>query len=144
LIEAAAFGTRQIIEAFEAQGLHTKDVVTCGGLPAKNKLLMQIFADVIGREIKVANRPQTCSALGAAIHAAAAAGCAAGGFDTIPQAAEHMAHLQSGAPFRPRRENQAIYDRLFREYQILHDYFGRGGNDVMKRLKTLRREQAAR
>jgi len=143
LMEAAAFGTRQIIEAFEAQSLHTRDVVACGGLPAKNKLLMQIFADVMGREIMVAKRPQTCSALGAAIHAAAAAGRQAGGYKTIPEAAEHMAHLQSGT-YRPRPQNHEIYNRLFKEFQTLHDYFGRGENDVMKRLKTLRREQAAR
>ena len=139
LMEAAAFGTRQIIEAFEAQGLHTRDVVACGGLPAKNKLLMEIFADVMGREIRVAKHPQTCSALGAAIHAAAAAGRQAGGYDSIPEAAEHMAHLQSEA-YRPRPENHRIYNRLFREFQCLHDYFGRGENDVMKRLKALKRE----
>ena len=142
LIEAAAFGTRQIVEAFEAQGLHTKDVVACGGLPAKNKLLMQIFADVMGREIRVAKRPQTCSALGAAIHAAAAAGRQAGGYESICEAAEHMAHLQSET-YRPRPENQRVYDRLFREFQCLHDYFGRGKNDVMKRLKALKREIVA-
>jgi L-ribulokinase len=141
LMEAAAFGTRQIIEAFEAQGLHTRDVVACGGLPAKNKLLMQIFADVMGREIKVARHPQTCSALGAAIHAAAAAGRQAGGYESISEAAEHMAHLQSET-YRPRPENRKIYNRLFKEYQTLHDYFGRAGNDVMKRLKALRRERA--
>ena len=142
LIEAAAFGTRQIVEAFEAQGLHTKDVVACGGLPAKNKLLMQIYADVMGREIRVAKRPQTCSALGAAIHAAAAAGQRAGGYESISEAAEHMAHLRSET-YRPRPENQRIYDRLFREFQCLHDYFGRGKNDVMKRLKALKREIVA-
>ena len=139
LMEAAAFGTRQIIEAFEARGLHTRDVVACGGLPAKNKLLMQIFADVMGREIKVARHPQTCSALGAAIHAAAAAGRQAGGYESISEAAEHMAHLQSET-YRPRPESHKIYTRLFREFQCLHDYFGRGKNDVMKRLKALRRE----
>jgi len=139
LIEAAAFGTRQIIAAFEAQGLHTKDVVACGGLPAKNKLLMQIFADVMGREIRVAKHSQTCSALGAAIHAAAAAGRHAGGYESISEAAEHMAHLQSET-YRPRPENRKIYNRLFKEYQTLHDYFGRAGNDVMKRLKALKRE----
>jgi L-ribulokinase len=141
LIEATAFGTRQIIEAFDAQGLHTKSVVACGGLPAKNKLLMQILADVLGREIRVAKRPQTCSALGAAIHAAAAAGREAGGYKTISEAAQHMAHLQSRT-YRPRPQNHEIYNRLFREFQILHDYFGRGENEVMKRLKALRREQA--
>jgi L-ribulokinase len=142
LIEAAAFGTRQIVEAFDAQGLHTKDVVACGGLPAKNKLLMQIYADVMGREIRIAKRPQTCSALGAAIHAAAAAGHRAGGYESISEAAEHMAHLQSET-YRPRRENHEIYNRLFKEFQTLHDYFGRAGNDVMKRLKALKREIVA-
>ena len=143
LMEAAAFGTRQIIEAFDAQGLHTKNVVACGGLPAKNKLLMQIYADVIGREIRVAKRPQTCSALGAAIHAAAAAGRQAGGYQSISEAAEHMAHLQSET-YRPRPEIQKIYDRLFQEFRTLHDYFGRAQNDVMKRLKALKREIVAR
>jgi L-ribulokinase len=142
LMEAAAFGTRQIIEAFDAQGLHTKNVVACGGLPAKNKLLMQIYADVIGREIRVAKRPQTCSALGAAIHAAAAAGRPAGGYESISEAAEHMAHLQSET-YRPLPANQEIYNRLFQEFRTLHDYFGRAQNDVMKRLKALKREIVA-
>jgi L-ribulokinase len=142
LMEAAAFGTRQIIEAFDAEGLHTREVVACGGLPAKNKLLMQIYADVLGREIKVAKNPQTCSALGAAIHAAAAAGRQAGGYDSIPEAAAQMAHLQNET-YRPRPDSQKIYNRLFQEFQNLHDYFGRGQNDVMKRLKALRREIVA-
>ena len=116
--------------------------MACGGLPAKNRLLMQIYADVLGREIKVAKHPQTCSALGAAIHAAAAAGRPAGGYDSIPEAAAHMAHLQSEI-YRPRPESQKIYNRLFQEFRILHDYFGRGVNDVMKRLKALRREIVA-
>jgi L-ribulokinase len=102
---------------------------------------MQIFADVTGREIKVARQPQLCSALGAAMHGTAAAGRAAGGYDTISEAAENMAGIQASR-YRPRREHQEIYDRLFAEYRILHDYFGRGSNDVMKRLKSLRKEQA--
>ena len=142
LMEAAAFGTRQIIEAFDAQGLRTEDVVACGGLPAKNKLLMQIYADVLGRQIKVAKHPQTCSALGAAIHAAAAAGRDAGGYDSIPEAAAHMAHLQSDS-YQPHPEGRKIYNRLFQDFRTLHDYFGRGENDVMKRLKALRRETLA-
>jgi L-ribulokinase len=113
-------------------------VVACGGLPEKNKLLMQIFADVTGREIKLAKQLQTCSALGAAMHGAVAAGRAAGGYDSIFDAAEHMAHVQKST-YRPNPENHAIYSRLFREFQTVHDYFGRGANDVMKRLKALKK-----
>jgi L-ribulokinase len=142
LIEATAFGTRTIIEAFESKGVEVKALVACGGLPEKNKLLMQIYADVTGREIKLAEQLQTCSALGSAMHAAVAAGREGGGYGTIAEAAAHMAHVQK-LTYHPKAENHAIFNRLFKEYQTLHDYFGRGQNDVMKRLKALHREQAA-
>jgi len=138
LIEATAFGTRTIIEAFESKGIRVEHLVACGGLPEKNQLLMQIYADVTGRDIKLAERLQTCSALGSAMHGAVAAGRAAGGYDSIFEAAEHMAHVQK-LTYRPRPEHHEVYDRLFQEYQTLHDYFGRGTNDVMKRLKGLKR-----
>jgi L-ribulokinase len=142
LIEATAFGTRTIIEAFESKGVEVKALVACGGLPEKNKLLMQIYADVTGREIKLAERLQTCSALGSAMHGAVAAGRKGGGYDTIAEAAQRMAHVQK-LTYRPKAENHAIYNRLFKEYRTLHDYFGRGANDVMKRLKALKREIVA-
>jgi len=139
LIEATAYGTRMIVEAFESKGIAVKNLVACGGLPERNKLLMQIYADVTGREIKLAQPLQTCSALGSAMHGAVAAGKAAGGYDSIVEAAQHMAHVQK-LSYRPRREFRTIYDRLFLEYKTLHDHFGRGANDVMKRLKALKRE----
>jgi L-ribulokinase len=142
LIEATAFGTRTIIQAFESKGVEVKALVACGGLPEKNKLLMQIYADVTGREIKLAEQLQTCSALGSAMHGAVAAGRAGGGYDTIAEAAAHMAHVQK-LTYRPKAENHAMYNRLFKEYRTLHDYFGRGENDVMKRLKALKREIVA-
>lgn len=142
LIEATAFGTRTIIEAFESKGVAVKELVACGGLPEKNKLLMQIYADVTGREIRLAKRLQTCSALGSAMHGAVAAGRAGGGYDSIFEAAEHMAQTQK-LTYRPRREPHEVYNRLFAEYRTLHDYFGRGANDVMKRLKALKREVSA-
>jgi L-ribulokinase len=142
LIEATAFGTRTIIEAFESKGIRVEHLVACGGLPEKNQLLMQIFADVTGRDIKLAEQLQTCSALGSAMHGAVAAGRAVGGYDSIFEAAEHMAHVQK-LTYRPRPEHHEVYNRLFQEYQTLHDYFGRGTNDVMKRLKGLKHEQTA-
>ncbi len=143
LIEATAFGTREIVEAFESKGVAVRDLVACGGLPEKNQLLMQIYADVTGREIKLAEPLQTCSALGAAMHGAVAAGHASGGYDSIFEAAEQMASTQK-LTYKPRADHHEVYNRLFGEYKTLHDYFGRGANDVMKRLKALKREQVGK
>jgi len=142
LIEATAFGTRTIVEAFDSKGIRVEHLVACGGLPEKNQLLMQIYADVTGRDIKLADPLQTCSALGSAMHGAVAAGSAGGGYDTIAEAARHMARVQK-LTYKPRPEAHEIYNQLYDEYHTLHDYFGRGSNDVMKRLKALKREQSS-
>ncbi len=141
LIEATAYGTRVIIEAFEDSGVAVNEIVACGGLPERNKLLMQIYADVTGREIKVAAAKQT-AALGAAMFGAVAAGPEAGGYATIVEAAHKMARLQD-LVYRPIPAHREVYDQLYAEYLRLHDYFGRGQNDVMKRLKALRQRVRA-
>jgi len=140
LIEATAYGTRVIIDAFQNNGVAVDEIVACGGLPEKNELLMQIYADVTNREFKVAESAQTC-ALGSAMWGAVAAGAANGGYDDINEAAAKMARVKDRT-FRPNAEAHAVYDRLFREYLLLHDHFGRGANDVMKRLKAIREEQS--
>ena len=136
LIEATAFGTRVIVDAFEAHGVPVNELVACGGLPEKNRLLMQIYSDVTGREFKVTASKQT-PALGSAMFGAVAAGQAAGGYDTIFEAALHMARLKEET-YTPIPENQAVYDELYAEYVRLHDYFGRGENNVMKTLKKIK------
>lgn len=138
LIEATAFGTRIIIETFQENGVPVYELVACGGLPEKNRLLMQIYADVTGREMKVTASQQT-SALGSAMFGAVAAGRAAGGYDSIFEASRRMARLKDET-FKPDLENKKVYDQLYAEYVRLHDYFGRGGNDVMKRLKRIKAE----
>ncbi|WP_339157474.1 ribulokinase [Paenibacillus sp. FSL W8-0186] len=137
LLEATAFGTRKIVDAFHNNGVEVDALYACGGLPQKNRLLMQIYADVTNREIFVADSKQT-PALGAAMFAAVAAGKQAGGYDTILDAAERMARVKEET-FKPIPENVEIYDRLYQEYSKLHDYFGRGENDVMKRLKSIKK-----
>jgi L-ribulokinase len=136
LIEATAFGTRVIIEAFEKSGIKINELVACGGLPEKNQMLMQIYADVTGRCIKISASKQT-PALGSAMFGAVAAGSKAGGYDSIFEAAIHMARLQD-TEYDPIPENQKIYDQLYTEYVRLYDYFGRGENNVMKTLKRIR------
>ncbi len=134
LIEATAFGTREIIEAFEARGVEVRELVAAGGLPEKNALLRQIYADVTGRTFKLSGSAQA-PALGSAMHAAVAAGI----YPNIQAAAEKMGKLKDEV-VRPIATNQKIYDRLYREYKTLYAYFGRGANDVMKRLKAIRHE----
>ena len=141
LIEATAFGTNVIIRNFIEHGVAVDELYACGGLPERNKLLMQIYSDVTGMEIKVSASAQT-PALGAAMFGALAAGKAAGGYDDIVEAARHMAHLRPEV-FRPQTESRAVYDRLYAEYLRLHDYFGRGENNVMKTLKAIRDEVLA-
>ncbi|RME97132.1 MAG: ribulokinase [Chloroflexi bacterium] len=136
LIEATAFGTRIIVETFEANGVPVNEIVTTGGLPNKNSLLMQIYADVTGRPLFIAGNMQG-GAVGSAMHGAVAAGKAAGGFDSITEASRQMAGLRD-VSYRPNPAAKAVYDQLFAEYMTLHDYFGRGANDVMKRLKSLK------
>jgi L-ribulokinase len=138
LIEATAYGARIIIEAFDDHGVAVNEIVACGGLPGRNKLLMQIYADVTGREIKVAGTDQA-GAFGSAMFAAVAAGEATGGYDTIFEAARHMASLKDEV-YKPNPARKAVYDQIYAEYVKLHDYFGRGANDAMKRLKALRQQ----
>ena len=134
LIEATAYGTRVIVEAFEEQGIEVRELVAAGGLPEKNALLRQIYADVTGRSFKLSGSSQA-PALGSAMHAAVAAGI----YPDIHAASATMGKLKDEI-VTPIPENQAMYDKLFAEYKLLYDYFGRGSNDVMKRLKAIKHE----
>jgi L-ribulokinase len=138
LIESTAYGTRIIIDDFEANGIPVKEIVAAGGLPERNKLLMQIYADVTDRPIHLMGTSQG-GAFGSAMYGAVAAGKGAGGYDSIFAASRQMASLRAEA-YTPIPHNRERYDQLYREYVTLYDYFGRGTNDVMKRLKRLRED----
>jgi L-ribulokinase len=135
-IEATAFGKRLIVESFVKKGVPVNEIVACGGLPEKNKLFMQITADVVGLPIKVSASAQT-PALGSAMFGALAAGSAAGGYDSIEDAAAHMAHLKD-EQFSPNPAHKATYDALYAEYVRLHDLFGRDANSTVKKLRAMR------
>ena len=98
---------------------------------------MQIYADVTGMEIKIAKSDQS-PALGSAMFGAVAAGADKGGYNTIFEAAAAIGGVKDKT-YKPNIENSKIYDKLYAEYKILHDYFGRGENDVMKRLKDIKK-----
>ncbi len=138
LIEATAFGTRVILENFEESGVPVKELYACGGIAKKNPMMMQIYADVTGKEIFIGKSDQA-PALGSAMFGAVAAGKAHGGFDTIFEAAEAIGKVED-VRYIPNPDAGKVYDKLYAEFKTLHDYFGRGGNDVMKRLKVLKAE----
>jgi len=98
--------------------------------------MMQIYADVTNREIRISASAQT-PALGSAMFGAVVAGQEKGGYDTIVEAAKHMGQVKEDY-YKPNIANVETYDLLYAEYNLLHDYFGRGTNDVMKRLKKIK------
>lgn len=136
LIEATAFGTNMIIETFENNGVPIKELYACGGIAEKDELMMQIYADVTNREIRISDSSQTV-ALGSAMFGAVAAGSEKGGYDSIYEAAGKMARVKKEY-YKPNAEKVEAYKKLYAEYKLLHDYFGRGANDVMKRLKQIK------
>lgn len=136
LIEATAYGKNMIIETFEEAGVPVNELYACGGISWKNKMMMQIYADVTNKPIKISASDQT-PALGAAMFGAVAAGKEKGGYDTIFDAARVMGKVKDEV-YLPIPENVAAYQKLYAEYKKLHDYFGRGDNDVMKRLKKIK------
>ncbi|MBN1517353.1 ribulokinase [Candidatus Sumerlaeota bacterium] len=141
LVEATAYGARAIIERFEEYGVKVERIVCCGGISAKNKMVMQIYADVANVPMEISSSAQTC-ALGSAICGAVAAGKANGGYDNY---ADAMAAMTSTLPerFEPIPENVAVYERLYQLYKRLHDLFGTkdyaaNQYDVMKELLEIR------
>jgi len=140
LIEGLAFGLRMIIDTFTEHGVRIDRIVACGGLPEKNRLFMQVVADVCQRPIQVARSAQA-PAVGSAIFAALAAGKAKGGYDALGEAARAMGGVKK-LTFTPNPAQAEIYTALFAEYRILHDTFGRTQH-TMKRLKALTQRVAA-
>jgi L-ribulokinase len=135
LLEATAFGTRVIIEAFRSSGVPVQKFVVAGGL-ARNALLMQIYADVTRLPISIIDSEQG-PALGSAIHAAVAAGA----YPDVPTAAKAMGKVRD-AVYRSDESRAQAYDSLFAEYLELHDHFGRT-TKVMRRLRAIRRAAVA-
>lgn len=136
LVEATAFGTRTIVEAFTTSGVVITEFIAAGGL-LRNPFLMQVYCDVLGMPLSVITSEQG-PALGAAIHAAVAAGL----YPDIESAGDAMGNRQRGA-YTPDPEAVAAYNRLFELYTSVHDHFGRDHRDIMHTLRAMRREAHA-
>lgn len=136
LIEATAFGARMILDRIESYGVPVKRIVCAGGIAEKNSLLMQIYADVTGREMQIARSSQAC-ALGSAVSAAVACGF----HPDFATAQNAMAGVKS-ITYKPNPAAVETYNKLFGLYRSVHDNFGaREATDlghVMKELLSLR------
>ena len=130
-VEAVAFGTRKILENYENAGVPVDQLYATGTI-SKSPFMMQAFSDVLGKEIKLV-ASQNGPALGSAIFAAVAA-------EALPleEAVQKLGKTKDEY-YVPNLENKRLYDVLYTEYSTLHDYFGRGINPVLKKLKALRK-----
>lgn len=137
LLEATAFGTRTIVETFNKSGVPVQEFTAAGGL-IKNGFLMQVYADILNMPVRTIGSTQG-PALGSAIHAAVAAGA----YPDIRTASAEMG-AAAGIVYEPNPQDAARYEALFAEYTLLHDYFGRGKNTVMHRLKQFQRNASDR
>ncbi|MEA3224954.1 MAG: FGGY-family carbohydrate kinase, partial [Planctomycetota bacterium] len=145
LIEATAFGALTIINRFEEYDVKVTEVINCGGIAEKNPLLMQIYADVTGREMQISRSAQSC-ALGAAIAGAVVAGKDAGGYDGFADAQAAMCGIKD-VTYKPVPENHKVYQKLYTLYKQLHDAFGVQGwsgtlANVMKELLSIKENPA--
>ena len=143
LIEATAFGALTIVNRIEEYGTEVKEIVNCGGLASKNPFLMQIYADILGRPMKVSRSDQT-PALGAAIFGAVAAGPNISGYASIEEAQAAMTGIRQ--VFEPNMQNHAVYKEMYSLYRTLHDAFGTSDwtgslYPVMKDMIALRERQ---
>ncbi|MBQ8590108.1 MAG: ribulokinase [Firmicutes bacterium] len=129
LLEATAYGARVIMDAYRSHGVEIREVYASGGIPGKNPLIMQIYADVLNCPVSAAKNPPSAG-LGSAIFAAAASGY----YGTVEEAAGRMAR-QAMVVYTPDPERAKRYDVLFGVYKELHDYFGVQRPDLMKTLK---------
>ena len=128
LIEATAYGLKVIVEQYEKSGIGINSICAAGGIAQKDEMMMQIYADVLGREIRIAGSTQA-GALGSAIYASVAAGV----YTDVKTAASRLS-MPDAKTYQPIPENARAYEILYREYKKLHDYFGKE-NPVMETLR---------
>ncbi|HPY76498.1 MAG TPA: ribulokinase, partial [Anaerohalosphaeraceae bacterium] len=139
LVEATAFGALTIINRFEEYGVSIKQIINCGGISEKNAMIMQIYADVTGREMKISRSAQTC-ALGSAI-----CGAVVGGAHSNYASAQKAMCGVKAKTFKPIAANHEIYKRLYVLYKQLHDAFGtkeynQSLHNVMKDLLKIKEQ----
>lgn len=135
LIEATAYGTRSIVEEFELANIDINSILLSGGIPLKNPMFVQVYADILNREVSVCKTAQS-GARGAAILGAAAAPSSVTGYHSLVEIVRKLG-VRGEQVYYPNPKNVEVYNKLYAEYKNLQQYFGKGTNDVMKRLNCI-------
>ncbi|GKU83904.1 ribulokinase [Niallia sp. NCCP-28] len=138
-LESTAFGAKIIAETYKEWGMNINEVVACGGLPQRNPLLMQIYADVLNMPIRI-SKSDYAPAIGAAILGAVAAGSQKGGYDNMELAVQAMSQPIEKT-YYPVKEHVGVYDNMFQYYKQLHNYFGVRQVGMMKALKQFKEQK---
>ena len=138
LIEATACGTRRILELYENNGIQVREIICSGGISLKNPLLMQIYADLLGKRLIVAKSEQA-AALGSAVYAALSAGESAGGYDNYEEAVKNMCQVEN-IVYEPNQENFKLYTKLYSIYKDFSEMMGNSNREIMRRLHELQTE----
>ena len=134
LIEATAYGTRSIIDIYEKNGIKIDSIYAAGGIAEKSDLIMQIYADVTGREIRISGTAQAC-AYGSAVLGAVGEN----GYKTLAEASEKMKKLKDLC-YKPIKENAEAYDGLYKTYKALAEFFGEKESGIMEDLKKYKKQ----
>ena len=137
LLESIAFGNRRIVENFSEHGIELTEIVACGGVAKSSPLLMQLFADISGLEVRVPKSNEV-PARGAALFAAVAGGA----FADI-DAAVATTEPETGRAYRPDPSVRPTYDRVYGVYRGLHDLLGRSQVGLLHDLKRIRLQAKA-
>lgn len=138
LIEATAYGTRRILELYERNGLQVQEIICSGGISFKNPLLMQIYADILGKRLKVASSDQA-AALGSAVYAALSAGGAEGGYDDYEEAVRKMSKVKD-IVYEPDSKNHEVYTKLYTVYKDYSEIIGNSSREITKKLNEIQRQ----
>jgi len=134
LLESTAFGCRMIVDTLEQNGVRIDSLIATGGIPHKNPLMMQIYADVMNRDVYVVDREQTGS-VGSAIMGAAAAH---GGFAALADLTEKYA-MPFTTVYRPDSAACGVYAEMYGTYRSMYSYFGKK-DSLLHRLKDIRKQ----
>lgn len=130
-LEATAFGAKMIMQQYQGWQMEVDHVFACGGIPKKNGLLMEIYANILNKKITVIDS-EYAPAIGAAILGAICGG-AHSDFNSAIEAMKEPVLYQ----VEPDPQQARTYKKLFSAYKELHDLHGYKKARIMRNVSAL-------